>query len=223
MRKAASTPSNAPVRSRNFADMDERAAGEVAECALCGLLQRTGPLETGEAAVCPRCGAEVRRRKRRSILRTRALSLAGLLFYGPANYFPLVRVEYHGLTSNVTLWSSVRALLEQGQWAVGVLVFKTSILTPAVKLLALFLISVMAGSGQLRRSRMRLYQIVTFVNPWNMLEVFMVAFVIGIVKFGKVATITPGIGAWSFAALVVLTIAAAEVFDPRMIWDEEAA
>src|SRR6185312_5983333 len=86
----------------------------LAECRLCGLVQRPGPLEPGEAAV--------RRRKALSVARTRALSLTGLLFYVPANYFPLVTVDYHGLMSNVTLWSSVRSLFDAGQYAVGALV-----------------------------------------------------------------------------------------------------
>lgn len=175
-----------------------------------------------QAATCPRCGAEVRRRKVNSVTRVRALSLAGLLFYGPANYFPLVLVDYHGMEIQTTLWSSVRSLFENGQWGVGALVFMTSIATPALKLLCLFLLSVLAGSGRWRRLRLRLYQVVAFVNPWNMLEIFMVALVVGIVKFGNYADISPGFGAWSFGALVALTILASEAFDPRMIWDEEA-
>ena len=192
----------------------------LAECRLCGLVQRPGPLEPGEAAVCPRCGSEVRRRKTLSVARTRALSLTGLIFYGPANYFPLVTVDYHGLMSKVTLWSSVRSLFEAGQYAVGALVFTTSILTPAIKLVSLFLISLLAGTGRWPGARMRLYQLVDFVNPWNFLEVFMVTLVIGVVKFGAVADIRPGVGAWSFAAMVAFTILATEVFDPRLIWDE---
>ena len=195
----------------------------VAEFRVCGLVQRTGRLEEGEAALCPRCGAEVRRRKTNAIERTRALSLAGLIFYLPANYYPLVVVHYRGMHESVTLWSSVRALLGAGHWDVGMLVMTTSIITPGVKLLSLFLLSVLAGTGKFRRTRTFLYELVAFVNPWNMLEVFMVALVVGIVKFGSVADIRPAGGAWSFSALVALTIWASEVFDTRMIWDEEAS
>lgn len=193
---------------------------ELAECRLCGLWQAPGDPPPGEAAVCPRCGAEVRRRKARSLSRTRAFSLTGLMFYGPANYYALVTVDYHGLVTRVTLWSSVRSLFEAGQWAVGALVFTTSILTPFVKLVSLFALSTLAGTGRGQRLRMRLFQVVEFVNPWNMLEVFMVTIVIGVVKFGKVADIRPSVGAWSFGAMVAATIMATEVFDPRLIWDE---
>lgn len=200
--------------------MELIAEEELASCPVCALWQRPGKLSVGEAAVCPRCGAEVLRRKKNSIARTRAFSLTGLLFYGPANYFALVRVDYYGIVMKVTLWSSVKSLFQEGQWLVGALVMTTSIITPFVKLLGLFVISVLAGTGRWQRTRMRLYQVIDYVNPWNMLEVFMVALVVGIVKFGKLADIRPGLGAWCFGGMVAMTILAAQVFDPRTIWDE---
>jgi paraquat-inducible protein A len=45
------------------------------------------------------------------------------------------------------------------------------------------------------------------------------------VQFGGVITIEPGIGAMAFCGVVVLTMFAAETFDPRIMWDaaEESA
>jgi paraquat-inducible protein A len=199
------------------------AAPETAECRSCGLLQRMGALADDEDAVCPRCGARVRPRKPRSLARTRAFALAGLIVYGPANLLPLVVVDYHGMVRTATLWKSVRVLFEEGQWLIGCLVFTTSILTPALKLVSLFLLSWLAGSGRWRGTRLRAYQVMHVVNPWNMLEVFMGALIISIVKFGHAASVWPGAGAWFFCALVALTIMASESFDARTIWDEESA
>ena len=191
-----------------------------AECPVCGLLQSPPELEEGEAAVCPRCGAEVVRRKRDSLSRTRAFALAGLCFYVPAYFFPLAEFHYHGVKSTVTLWGSVSQLFQHRQYGLSALVFFTSILTPAVKLVGLLLLSTMAGSGRLRLARTRLYQFIKFVDPWNMLEVFMLALVVGIAKFRIVADVEPASGAWLFSALVMATILAAESFDSRLIWDE---
>lgn len=200
-----------------------QAAEALAACSVCGLVQRPGALADGEAAVCPRCGAEVRRRKRDSARRTLCLSLAALLFYIPANLYPLVFVFHHGQTSSVTLWRSVHELFLHRQWGVGTLVFVTSILTPALKLLFLLGLAATARSRRLKRLRTALYHFVELVNPWNMLEVFMLALLVGIIKFGAVAEISPGVGAWAFGAMVALTILASSAFDPRLIWDEEAA
>jgi paraquat-inducible protein A len=42
------------------------------------------------------------------------------------------------------------------------------------------------------------------------------------VAFGSVITIEPGMGALAFCAVVILTMFAAETFDPRLMWDAAA-
>jgi len=41
------------------------------------------------------------------------------------------------------------------------------------------------------------------------------------VQMGKLASIYPGLGASAFAAVVLLTMLAAQSFDPRLIWDHQ--
>jgi paraquat-inducible protein A len=40
-----------------------------------------------------------------------------------------------------------------------------------------------------------------------------------LVKLGSIATIEPGAGATSFAAVVILTMFSSMSFDPRLMWD----
>jgi paraquat-inducible protein A len=53
-----------------------------------------------------------------------------------------------------------------------------------------------------------------------MVDVFVIAILVALVQFGKLAAVYPGLGAISFAAVVILTMFAAHTFDPRLIWDE---
>lgn len=53
-----------------------------------------------------------------------------------------------------------------------------------------------------------------------MIDIFMISILIALVKLQAVATIEPGMGAISFAAVVILTMFAAIGFDPRLIWDK---
>jgi paraquat-inducible protein A len=46
-----------------------------------------------------------------------------------------------------------------------------------------------------------------------------VSVMVALVQLGIVANVAPRIGATFFAAVVVLTIFAAQSFDPRLIWD----
>jgi paraquat-inducible protein A len=53
--------------------------------------------------------------------------------------------------------------------------------------------------------------------------VFMISILVGLVQLGNLATIEPGVGAVSFASVVILTMLAAESFDPRLMWDAAEA
>jgi paraquat-inducible protein A len=52
-----------------------------------------------------------------------------------------------------------------------------------------------------------------------MVDVFVVATLAAMVQMGRIATIEPGIAATAFAGMVVITLFAAETFDPRLLWD----
>jgi paraquat-inducible protein A len=51
-----------------------------------------------------------------------------------------------------------------------------------------------------------------------MLDVFLLAILVALVKLGQIATILPGPGLIAFTSVVVLTMFASASFDPRAIW-----
>jgi paraquat-inducible protein A len=55
-----------------------------------------------------------------------------------------------------------------------------------------------------------------------MIDIFMESILVALVQFGAIATIDPGFGAIAFAGVVIITMFAAESFDPRLIWDAAA-
>jgi paraquat-inducible protein A len=70
--------------------------------------------------------------------------------------------------------------------------------------------------------RTRLYRIVEAVGRWSMVDVFMISILTALVQMGALATISPGPGVPCFCAVVVLTMLAANSFDPRLMWDAAA-
>ena len=62
------------------------------------------------------------------------------------------------------------------------------------------------------------------IGPWAMLDVFVMSVLVALVKLGELATVLPGRGLFSFAAVAVLTMLASTSFDRRLIWQggEEA-
>tara|TARA_X000001036_G_scaffold147557_1_gene140374 strand:+ start:355 stop:528 length:174 start_codon:yes stop_codon:yes gene_type:complete len=51
-----------------------------------------------------------------------------------------------------------------------------------------------------------------------MLDVFLVAILVALVKLGSIATIHPEPGIIAFACVVVLTMIASANFDARLLW-----
>ena len=54
-----------------------------------------------------------------------------------------------------------------------------------------------------------------------MLDVFLLAILVSLVKLGQLATVVPGIGLVAFTGMVVLTLLASAAFDPKLIWERQ--
>jgi paraquat-inducible protein A len=64
-----------------------------------------------------------------------------------------------------------------------------------------------------------MYRVTEFVGKWSMVDVFVVAILVALVHLGGLLVIRPGIAALAFAGVVIVTMVAAESFDPRLMWD----
>jgi paraquat-inducible protein A len=194
----------------------------VASCPTCGLVQAVEALRPGTVAECIRCGSFIEaRRSERSLEVTAALTLAALILYVPANVYPITKMYLYGAYSESTVWDGVVLLMKDGQWFVAVIVFLASMVIPLVKLAGLFSLVVTArmGWGRRLRSRTQLYKFIDAVGPWAMLDVFLLAVLVALVKLSTWAKILPGPGLVAFTSVVVLTMLASAAFDPKSIWE----
>jgi paraquat-inducible protein A len=198
-------------------------AGEsVVSCDTCGLVQAVEMLTPGTAAECIRCGSFVAaRRSTRSLEVTAALSLAALILYVPANIYPIMKMHLHGAYSESRVWDGIVMLMEHEHYFVAVIVFLASMVIPLVKLAGLFALVITArmGWGRRLRSRTQLYKFIDAIGPWAMLDVFLLAVLVSLVKLSTWAKIIPGPGLIAFTAVVVLTMLASAAFDPKLIWE----
>jgi paraquat-inducible protein A len=191
-------------------------------CKTCGLLQRIEALQPGTAAECFRCGSVIGQHPVDSLGRTAAFSLAALILFVPANIYPILRMDFYGAYSESTVWDGCVKLFEDGQWPIATIVFLASILIPILKLLGLFFLVVATKfrSTFFRQERTWIYKVIDVIGPWAMLDVFLLAILVALVKLGEIATVLPGRGLIAFTAMVVFTILASASFDPTLIWDK---
>lgn len=205
-----------PDRQLPGATVSAHLAGLMA-CGHCGQVmeRQDGPI------ACPHCGGAVRPRKPASLSRSWALLLTAVILYIPANLLPIMQTSSLFGSSGDTIIGGVEYFWHSGSPGLAVLIFGVSILVPVLKMaiLGLLALTVQFGWPLDRRQCVLLFHIIEFVGRWSMLDVFVVALMVGLVRFKGVAVIEAGPGAIAFGLVVALTMLATHSFDPRLIWD----
>ncbi|PAU79360.1 paraquat-inducible protein A [Halomonas salipaludis] len=211
-----------PLAPRGVRTGETAAPQKVTGCPTCGLINRLTADGHGQ---CRRCGERLHARLPHSLQRTWALLAASVVMYVPANVYPIMTTTSLGQTSPSTIIGGVVELWQMGDWPVATVIFVASVIVPVGKILALAWLCLMINrSDELSNaSRTVLYRITEFIGRWSMIDVFVVAMLVALIRAGALMSITPGPAALAFGAVVVLTMLAAMTFDPRLIWDEPPA
>jgi paraquat-inducible protein A len=84
-------------------------------------------------------------------------------------------------------------------------------------------VTVQRGSIENNEQRVRLYRVVELVGRWSMVDVFVDTFTAALIQLQPLMAVEAAAGLPFFAAVVVLTMLAAESFDPRLIWDSASS
>ncbi len=134
---------------------------------------------------------------------------------------PVLTLIRAGRGGPSTILGGADELLRAGMWPLALLVFVASIMVPVLKLagLTIMLVSTQRHWVARLQERTLIYRVVDVIGRWSMIDVFMISILTAVVRMGTVASVFPGDGAIAFCGVVILTILAANSFDPRLMWD----
>ena len=174
---------------------------------------------------CPRCGIKLCKRKSFSMQRTTALLVASAVLYIPANLLPIMSYTSLGLTKTNTILSGVLKLVREGFYFIAAIVFIASIVVPLLKilLLAILVVSVKFEMVRFIKARAAIYRAIEIIGRWSMVDVFVVTIFVALVQFDFAYTVEPEAAIIVFAGVVMLSMMAADSFDPRLMWDQHQA
>jgi len=189
-------------------------------CHECDLIHRIGPLAEGATARCSRCGAVLYRRRPNSLDRTLALTLAGLILFVLANAFPFLSMKIEAQVQESTLITGIQELWAQGMWEVALLVFLTTILVPFTQLTGLLYILLPIKLNRKPWMLARVFRFVQRIQPWSMMEVFMLGILVSIVKLAGMASMVPGISLFAFLVLIFVLAGSMASLDSHLIWEQ---
>ncbi len=166
---------------------------------------------------CCRCGFKIRIDVSKRLLVAWSFLITAIIFYIPANMFPIlesIKFGHHGAN---TIIGGVILLWEEGSWIIALIILVASVFIPILKfiLISYILINykkVLRGSKKVDQHK--LYYLAEIMGPWSMIDVFVVSILGALVNIGHIK-IVEGPGATSFVLMVIFTMLSALMIDSR--------
>ena len=136
-----------------------------------------------------------------------------------ANAFPIVGLHVQSQEQTTTLVGAVAVLWVDDMRFLAVLVALTTIAAPGILIGGLLYVLASLRLGRYPRGGIRIVRLIHTVEPWSMVEVFMLGVLVALVKLTHYARIELGVALWGFAGLMLLMAAVEAAFDPHELWD----
>ncbi|MEF1205236.1 paraquat-inducible protein A [Photobacterium damselae] len=190
----------------------------------CHTCNQLNPMPTTKHAKCLRCDSRLHVfDPRMNLQRAWAFLIASIVFYIPANLYPMMYTVSLGQKDGSTIMGGVALLWHLGSYPVAAVIFFASIMIPMAKMFALMWLYYSASkkpdcSQRDAIQHLKLYRITELIGRWSMIDIFVVSILVALVQLQNLMAILPGPAALSFAAVVVFTMLSAMTFDPRVFW-----
>jgi paraquat-inducible protein A len=189
-------------------------------CPDCDALVQMPALQQGQKALCPRCTATLQVYQPNSLNRTAAFAAASAVLLVVANWFPFMTLRAGYRESQMLLWQSVAGLEEQGYVSLAGAVSLFILLAPTLLIAGLLYLILPLFWNRRLPGAIEICRAVFWARRWNMLEVFLLATLVSLLKLGKLATLSLGISFWAFVALILCLTSALVSIHPRELWDK---
>jgi paraquat-inducible protein A len=128
-------------------------------------------------------------------------------------------MEAAGNRTELSLLESARILVKEGNVILSILSGFFTIVAPFILTAGLLYIAAPLSYGKALPGSLTLTRLIQHSEPWSMLEVFLLGFIVSLLKLGHVADIHFNIGLWALVALVLCIAGAMGGIDRRELWD----
>jgi paraquat-inducible protein A len=189
-------------------------------CPECDLLQSIPPLAVGESVACLRCDMSLYTHHKNSIDRSLAFAITGLMLYIIANMFPLLSLKALGLTQDSTLISTALALFQADRPFLSMVMLLTTVIFPLTTLIGTIYVLIQVKTNTTNEFTAPLFRFLRSTDAWGMLEIFMLAMLVAIVKLGDVADGIFGVSLYAFVLLILALALLSASLDPHDVWNK---
>ncbi len=188
-------------------------------CHECDALQNVARIPLGNVALCACCGERLFKNPRSAIEKPLALLFACAILLVVANIYPVMWLSIAGIERHTTLTESALIFYDLGNPELALVVWFTSVILPAFCVFSLLYI---LFSIHLKRRWPFTRILLVWVSrllPWGMMDVFLLAILVALVKLISLAEVVLGLGFSAFVALVLSYAAAVSSIEMHILWD----
>ena len=190
-------------------------------CEYCDAVHTRAPLQRKEIANCQCCGSELYRHPRLDLDAMMALVVTSAIMFVIANSYPIVELDMQGLSNQATLWETILFTLDSNVGPIAVLAAASAFFFPLIEILLFAYVVIPLRAGRKPYAFIGAMHALRQLQPWSMVEVFMLGAVVAVVKLTAVADVAPQIGLWGFAILTIL-LTFLSSFDLHELWEQAA-
>jgi len=193
-------------------------SNRVIACHGCGQVVQIPYMPDKTTAKCFRCGSRLFRKLPDTVDRTLALAFTSLMLFIVTNIYPFLAMRIEGFIQESNLITGIVALYHQGMPGIALLVLLTVLILPLLQITGLIYIYLPLKLGFLPWKTAQVFRFIRFLQPWTMMEIYMLAILIAMIKLAKMATIIPGLASCTFLLLICILTAAISGLNPEDIW-----
>lgn len=188
-------------------------------CHFCDTLHKGVALKEGTSARCSRCNAIMQQNRPASLVRATAFSITGLFLMIIVHTFPFLTMDAASLRRELTLMGSAHALIDEGAPILGLSVILFAAMTPILLTGGILYVCLPLMFGKAAPGSVLTAKWIYRTEPWNMVEVFILAVLVSLLKLAKVADVSFELGFWAFFGVMLCTAAAVAGIDREELWD----
>ncbi|MCL9779826.1 paraquat-inducible protein A [Vibrio sp. S4M6] len=190
-------------------------------CESCDWVNPIPPMQENERLRCSRCKHVILSIHANSAKQLLANSSAALMLFFLSLTYEFLGFTSNGISQQISLLDCINALLIEHFTVLGAVVSITLIILPIIYLVSVLLLSLalLTKTKNERAARWLLLSIRS-IEPWLMVDVFLLGGLVALVKLTSLAQVSLGISFWAFTAYTILLLRTVCYVDKRWLWNQ---
>ena len=187
---------------------------ELRTCRRCGDRFSVPAASRGRLLVCPHCGASISPwiKNWKSNKNAAVLALVALAILVPGVLLPFMSIVKLGRMESYSLVGGIVQLWQDDEYFLAAIIFVFSLVFPVAKL-ALLLVATSSLAAISAKTRGLLHRISLHTARYSMLDVFVIAVLVVVIKIGKATEVHVRSGTALFCLAILLSVLAAACVD----------